>query len=172
MQNVEGKNIVEKVRNLARAHWDMNTNIEAVFDLVLDTAVKNKSSQDELPTHLYIVSDMEFDSCTGRSHVNERLFETIERRYTEAGYKMPFLVFWNVNSRNTQQPMSMDQRGFQMVSGCSPSIFTSLLSNTAVSAYDLMVEVLNGERYAAVRIEDVPVEAAKAEIDLNIEDLL
>jgi hypothetical protein len=154
LQKVEGNNIVEKVRNLSRAEWDMNTDIKAVFDLILSTAKKNKTSQDELPTHLYVVSDMEFDSAAGyQRHVNERLFQTIEREYADAGYKMPFLVFWNVNSRNDQQPMSMDQRGFQLVSGCSPSIFTSLLSNKAVSAYDLMLEVLNQERYDAIRVE-------------------
>jgi hypothetical protein len=152
LQKVEGNTIVEKVQNLSHAHWDMNTDVKAVFDLILATAKKNKTSQDELPTHLYIVSDMEFDAAAS-GHVNERLFQTIEREYTEAGYKMPFLVFWNVNARNQQQPMSMDQRGFQMVSGCSPSIFTSLLSNKAVSAYDLMVEVLSQERYDAIRAE-------------------
>jgi hypothetical protein len=152
LQSVEGNTISEKVQNLARADWDMNTNVKAVFDLILSTAKKSGASQDELPTHLYIVSDMEFDSAD-RSGVNERLFQTIEREYAEAGYKMPFLVFWNVNSRNDQQPMTMDQRGFQMVSGCSPSIFTSLLSNKATSAYDLMLEVLNQERYEAIRAD-------------------
>jgi hypothetical protein len=162
LQKVTGNTITEKVQNLSRAAWDMNTDIEAVFDLILDTAVRGKMSQDELPTHLYIVSDMEFDAATSssggyRSHrvsrADERLFQTIERRYADAGYQMPFLVFWNVNSRNDQQPMSMDQRGFQLVSGCSPSIFTSLLSNKATSAYDLMLEVLNQERYDAIRAE-------------------
>ena len=152
MQTVTGNGIVEKVQNLSRAEWGMNTNVKAVFDLILQTATKNKAEQDELPSHLYIVSDMEFDYCAS-SGVNERLFQTIEREYAEAGYKMPFLVFWNVNSRNDQQPMSMDQRGFQLVSGCSPSIFTSLLSNKAVSAYELMLEVLNQDKYSAIRVE-------------------
>lgn len=158
LQTVKGKTITEKVRNLSSADWDMNTDIEAVFNLILKTAVKTNATQEELPTHLYIVSDMEFDAATssyGSRDLNERLFQTIETKFTDAGYKMPFLVFWNVNSRHDQQPMSMDQRGFQLVSGCSPSIFTSLLSNTAVSAYDLMLEVLNGERYDPIKIENV-----------------
>lgn len=150
LQTVTGNNIVEKIINLNHAHWDMNTNVKAVFDLIRQTAVDKGASQEDVPTHIYIISDMEFDGCTG--NVNERLFQTIDREYKEAGYKMPFLVFWNVNSRNDQQPMSMDQRGFQLVSGCSPSIFKSLLSNTAVSAYDLMVEVLNADRYEAIRV--------------------
>lgn len=153
LQSVTGDNIVEKVRNLNAASWTMNTDVKAVFDLILRTAVDKKAAQTDLPTHLYIVSDMEFDAANrGSSRANERLFETIEREYKEAGYKMPFLVFWNVNSRNDQQPITMDKRGFQMVSGCSPSIFKSLLSNKAVSAYDLMLETLNTERYEAIRV--------------------
>lgn len=151
MQTVTGDNIVQKTTNLARAHWEMNTNVKAVFDLILNTAINAKAPQEDLPSHLYIVSDMEFDRCAS-SGVNDRLFDTIRKQYAQAGYEMPFLVFWNVNSRNDQQPMKMDQRGFQLVSGCSPSIFKSLLSNKTVSAYDLMLEVLNQERYNAIRI--------------------
>lgn len=149
LQTVTGENIVEKVQNLAHADWDMNTNVKAVFDLILRTAVDSEAPQSDLPSHLYIVSDMEFDACTS---VNERLFEVIEREYAAHGYKMPFLVFWNVNSRNDQQPMHMDQRGFQLVSGCSPSTFKSLLANKSVSAYDLMLETLNDARYGEIRV--------------------
>ncbi len=156
----KNKSIVDKVNQVMRTDVGYNTNVEAVFDLILHTAVKNGYSQEDLPTHLYMVSDMEFDAAQSSGYYNrgsapadERLFQTIARKFDDAGYKMPFLVFWNVDSRNDQQPMSMDQRGFQLVSGCSPSIFTSLLSNKAVSAYDLMLEVLNSERYAAVVVE-------------------
>lgn len=155
LQTVSGGDIVSKVKNLSKAHWDMNTNIEAVFQVILDTAIDAESPQEDIPSHLYIVSDMEFDAAQGyNNRANERLFQTIDKRFADAGYKMPFLVFWNVDSRNDQEPMKMDDRGFQMVSGCSPSIFKSLLSNKAVSAYDLMLAVLNQDRYTAIHIEE------------------
>lgn len=149
---IRGNNIVEKARNLSQASWDMSTNIEAVFDLILNTAIKLKATPDEMPSHLYIVSDMEFDVAT-HGHATETLFETISKKYERAEYNMPFLVFWNVNSRNTQQPMSMDQRGFQMVSGCSPSIFKNLLASRYISAYDMMLEVLESERYSPIKLK-------------------
>ena len=145
--------IADKVQQVRRTDVGYNTNVKAVFDMILRTAQKNEFTQDELPTHLYMVSDMEFDSANSGA-ADERLFETIAREYKEAGYEMPFLVFWNVNSRNNQQPMTMDKRGFQLVSGCSSSIFASLLSNKAVSAYQLMLEVLTSERYEPVTIGD------------------
>ena len=150
---VKEGSIADKVQQVMRTDVGYNTDVKAVFDMILSTAQNASLTQEDLPTHLYMVSDMEFDSAnSGRS--NERLFETIAREYKEAGYEMPFLVFWNVNSRNNQQPMTMDKRGFQMVSGCSPSIFTSLLSNKAVSAYELMLEVLGSERYEPITVNN------------------
>jgi hypothetical protein len=151
--NVEGDTIVDRVRQVMNTDIGYSTNVKAAFDLILKTAVDHGYSQEDLPTHLYMISDMEFDACDHAGDENKRLFEIIAQEYADAGYKMPFLVFWNVDSRNDQSPMKMDDRGFQMVSGCSPSIFTSLLSNKVTSAYDLMLDVLNAERYDAIRVE-------------------
>lgn len=161
LQKLKGDTITEIVRSLINADWDMNTDIEAVFDLLLNTAVKNELKQTQMPTHLYIVSDMEFDDATTdgwgeRCRDNaptKTLFQQIRAKWEAKGYEMPMLVFWNVYSRNNQQPMSLDERGFQMVSGCSPSIFKSLLANKQSSAYDMMLEVLNDERYKAITVE-------------------
>ena len=154
---ITGSDICERVANMKRAQWDMNTNIHAVFRLILKVAQANNLSQEEIPHKLYIISDMEFDAATtpggwgnGVSSVDEKLFQTIAREFQNVGYTMPHLVFWNVDARNAQFPMSMDERGFQMVSGCSPSIFASTMSGQSITAYDLMVEVLNSERYQQV----------------------
>ena len=149
LQKVQGANIAEKVRNLWHAEWDMNTDIEAVFNLILNAAVKNGISQEEMVDKLYIISDMEFDSCASMS---KTLFQTISDKFSRAGYEMPKLVFWNVNARNAQFPMSMDERGFQNVSGFSPSILKSLMTGEFIGPYELMLEVLNSERYKSVTL--------------------
>lgn len=148
LQDVKGSTILKKVKNLNDAHWDMNTDVEAVFRLLLRTAVTNKISNDEMVKKLYIISDMEFDSACGRQDVT--LFNKIREDYKKVGYDMPFLVFWNVSSRNDQFPMSMDDRGFLNVSGASPSIFKNLMKNQYKSAYDFMIDVLDSPRYEAV----------------------
>jgi hypothetical protein len=97
MQTIVGNSIVEKVRNLATSHWEMNTNIKAVFDLILSIAIKNKVAPTDMLSTVYVVSDMEFDAATTtssrhRSAVltetpDESVFETIADTYQQAGYQ-------------------------------------------------------------------------------------
>lgn len=150
MQTVVGNTLQEKVRNLSNASWSMNTNIEAVFLKVLDTAIKNSVTSEDIVKRLYIVSDMEFDDCTGNSRLQSTVFEKLTKEYAEQGYALPELVFWNVSARNVQFPMSLDDRGFLNVSGCSPSIFKSVAGKQFVGPYEMMLDVLNGPRYEAI----------------------
>jgi hypothetical protein len=150
LQKVQGNNIREKVNNLERAEWGMSTNLEAVFNLILNTAKKNNIPANELPSTVYIVSDMEFNVAC--HNPNDRLFKTIKKNYENANYECPTLVFWNVNARNTQSPIKFDERGTCLVSGCSPSILKSLLSGTIVSPEQVMLDTINVKRYDVVKV--------------------
>ena len=151
LQKVIGNNIREKIMNLSQAEWDMNTDLQAVFELILNTAVKNKISNEEMPDTIYIVSDMEFDVCS-----NDRLtnFESINQEYEECGYKRPNLVFWNVNSLTNQSPIRKNDKGVCLVSGCSPVILKTLLSGKEISPIDIMLEILNKDIYKTILIEE------------------
>ena len=76
-------------------------------------------------------------------------FENAKRLFAEHGYVLPEVVFWNVSSRNRQQPVSMNEQGVALVSGCTPRIF-SMLKGDVLSPYHYMMEVLNAERYAVI----------------------
>lgn len=147
MIKVKGNNIVEKAQYVQTFPWGMNTNIEAVFNLIL-AASKNVPVEEHLD-RLYIFSDMEFDSATYAAN-SEYLFDSIRKRFNEAGIKMPELVFWRVNQIQEQNPMSLDRRGFLNVSGYSPSTMKALFGHQFVDAYDLMLEVLNSPRYSGI----------------------
>lgn len=151
MVEIKGSTFAERVRNIKRADWEMSTNMEAVFDLILNSAIKNNIPKEEMVKKLYIVSDMQFDKAT-KGRVDISLFENIRERYISQGYELPVLTFWNVNSYGESFPMTVDDRGFLAVSGCSPSIFTNLMKGEFVSPYDLMVDVLNDERYSVISI--------------------
>lgn len=147
----EGVDFVDKVDRIYKTNLVDNTNIEAVFDLLLNTAIKNKCSQDELPQNIAIISDMEFDAATYR-YINRNTVETvlegIANKWAVHGYKMPHLIFWNVNARQNNIPM-LGNGPISYVSGFSPSIFETLISGK--TGYDLMIEKLDSERYACIK---------------------
>ena len=144
---IKGADIVEKVRYCRTFNECANTNLQAVFELILQTAVENRLPQKELPSMLYIVSDMEFDSCArGASLTN---FEQAKMRYAAYGYRLPQVVFWNVQSRNEQQPVKMNEQGVALVSGCTPRIFSQVMEGE-MDPYKNMLNVLLSERYAQI----------------------
>ena len=136
---LKGETFVEKLRYIASFNEVANTNLTAVFDLILSAAVKNSVPQEDLPQKLYIISDMEFDACV--NNASATVFENARKRYAEHGYELPQLVFWNVQSRNCQQPVTMDDRGVALVSGCSPRIF-SMAMEGVLDPYAFMLSVL------------------------------
>jgi hypothetical protein len=150
LQKVIGNNIREKVWNLERADWGMSTNLESVFNLILDTAKEHNIPATELPSKIYIVSDMEFNQAC--KNPNATLFQNIDLAYKSAGYERPELVFWNVNARNAHLPVTFDEKGTCLVSGCSPSILTSLLANKITTPEQIMLETINVSRYNQVKI--------------------
>lgn len=150
LQEIVGGNIVEKVRNLSDASWNGSTNVEAVFRQILSTAVKNNVPQDEMIGKVYIISDMQFNSCTRGADAH--IFKTMEQEFARYGYKLPNLVFWNVNAFMSNVPMTMNEVGVQLVSGFSPSIFKQLLSADGKTPYELMLEVIDSDRYKEVTV--------------------
>lgn len=151
VQELKGKTLYERIQNLNRAHWDQNTDLQAVFNVVLATAVQNRLPVAEMPTKIFIISDMEFDVATGNRYGGESTnYEAIKAKYRAAGYEMPTLIFWNVGSRNDQTPVTQNEKGVYLVSGCSPSIFEKAVNAKATTPMDLMLEVLNGPRYEPI----------------------
>lgn len=131
-----------------------NTNIEAVFNMVLKTAVDNKLHQEEIP-NILIISDMQFDdavcSYASKWGIRDTLFETIAKKYASHGYEPPKLIFWNLNNygRSKNVPVTYNKNGVILVSGYSPAICKMVLSNKT-DPYEAMVDTLNSERYQMV----------------------
>lgn len=155
------KTLHDKLQTALTHNEVANTNIEKVFDLILTTAINNHMHQEDLPANILIVSDMEFDSCAtcgGNSrgyYVNkptQRLFDVIAQKYANAGYKMPRLVFWNVNSRTGTIPVKENELGVALVSGFSVNVAKMVMSGK-LDPYECLLETLNSERY-------VPIEEA------------
>lgn len=145
----EGVDFCDKVNRIYQTNLCENTNIEATFDLILNTAIENNLSSDELPENIIVISDMEFDAARSwHAAPAETLMEGIERKWNRTGYKMPKLIFWNCAARNDRIPMK-DKNGITFVSGASPVIYEMIMSGK--SSMDLMFDKLNSERYAVIK---------------------
>ena len=157
----EGVDFCDKVYRIYRTNLCDNTNIEATFDLILNLAINNNMKQEDLPANVIVISDMEFDEARGnyywtndynQSRKNamqkaDTLMETIEKKFNNAGYQLPKLIFWNADARQNNIPM-LDNGRVSFVSGMSPSIFETIM--TGKTGYELMMTKLDSERYKVI----------------------
>ena len=151
----------DRFQQLSRSEWAMNTNLEAAFKQVLDQAVKHNVSQDQMPDKILILSDMEFDEATstrsywGRNdntaEWNPTAQQMIEKMYNDAGYRMPKIVYWNIQSRNNQAPVRFDKQGTALISGFSPAIMTSVIAAEEFTPVSIMDQTIMSERYDSVK---------------------
>lgn len=145
---LKGRKLETKIKNLQNANWGMSTNLEGALLHVLDTAGENHIPQKELPEALIVVSDMEIDECTGDGF----FMKEMEQKYAEAGYKLPAVVFWNVNSRHDLYHIEANHPGVQLVSGQSPSAFKMVLDCIGMTPAEAMSKVVNSERYQPITV--------------------
>ncbi len=146
MQYLKGS-VTDRFAQLRHAHWTQSTNLDAVFDLVLNKAVENSLSESDMPTMILVISDMQFD-C---GDVKFTAYERINAKFEMAGYKMPRLVFWNVRGVMETFPVSSDTRNVALVGGASPSILKSVLSGAEdFTPRGIMLNTLNSKIYDVI----------------------
>lgn len=148
------KTLREKIEIALRHNECANTNIEAVFNLILKTAINNNMSQEDLPQNILVLSDTEFDGCVTSnrgyySRPNQTLFDSIANKYAEHGYKIPRLIFYNIMSRTGTIPVKQNDLGVALVSGFSPAVIKMVLSNK-LDPFECLLEQINTERYDVV----------------------
>ncbi len=144
---IKGADLLTKLQYIASYNEVADTNLQVVFELILHAAVKNNVPQSEMPERIFIISDMEFNRCT--TGADETNFAYAKRIFEEAGYQLPKVVFWNVASRVQQLPVTQNEQGVTLVSGCNARLFQQVLSD-AVDPYAFMMEVVGSERYEKI----------------------
>lgn len=139
-------NINQKVDQMVTSKWGMNTDLHAAFNVILSTAVNQNVPQSDMPGTLVILSDMQFDTCVKH---DDSAMQMIERKFKDAGYELPKVVFWNLNSSDNV-PVKFDKSGTALVSGFSPAIATAFLSGNMddFSPEAIMLKAVMVDRYA------------------------
>lgn len=158
---VKGNTIYDKVASVENSNWGFNTDLEKTFDLILKTATNNDLTQEELPESLLIISDMQFDEATSSSFFrsdipkpDDTFFEKMKHKFKRHGYKLPFIIFWNVGYGNTK-PAVKSTKNTILVSGFSQNIFNSIcnLNLDDLENYTplkALLEILESDRYKAI----------------------
>jgi hypothetical protein len=147
-EQLKGKNIFDKVRNIRKNYYYGSTNLQSVFNLILKTAEDSNVKAEDMPQKLFIISDMQFDkACDSNKRTN---FEQMKKKYKKAGYEMPDVIFWNVNAYGGDTPITVSDSGTALVSGASPAILKSVLSGEVITPLDVMNQTINTERYQGI----------------------
>ena len=148
VQRLKGETLAQKLASIDTDHWDSNTNLERAFMHILDIAIKNHVPADEMVKSIIVISDMEIDYCTG----SWSFYDEMRTRFMEHGYEIPNIVFWNVNSRHDVFHADKNRKGVQLCSGQSTATFKHLMNAIGMTPTEMMLQVLNSERYAPVTI--------------------
>ena len=138
-------NIVDKVAQMSKSDWEMSTNLHAAMDKILSVAVKGSVPASDMPAMLLVLSDMQFNQC---ARYDDSAMQMIERKFADAGYVVPQIVFWNLNASDNV-PVKADKSGTALVSGFSPSIMTSLLAADMdqFTPEGIMLKTVMSDRY-------------------------
>lgn len=148
---LKGETLEQKIQYVAKADWGMNTDLRVAFQEVLDIAVEHDVSQQEMPKSIIVISDMEIDYCGSDDW---SFYENMKKQFSDYGYEIPNIVFWNVNSRHDVFHADYTRKGVQLCSGQSVTVFKQLLESIGSSPIEMMEKVINSERYRCLSVSE------------------
>lgn len=146
---LKGETLYQKIHNVKKADWGMNTNLKAAFDKVLNIALKGNVLQEEMPKSIIVISDMEIDNCGDRDW---SFYDKMSEKFKKHGYQIPNIIFWNVDSRNNVFHADSTRKGVQLCSGQSIATFEQLMGCIDLTPVEFMEKVINSERYDCITI--------------------
>lgn len=139
--------IREKINQICNDDWGMNTDLHAAMEAVLKLALDNNVSAAEMPKIIVVFTDLQFDHCV---RYDDSAMQMIRRKFENAGYPVPQIVFWDLAPRVDQSAVKFNEHGVALVSGFSPAILETVLS-ADLSSYtprSVMMKKIMQDRYA------------------------
>lgn len=147
---LKGETLAQKIDSIDMNDWDGNTNLKAAFNLVLNIAEKNDVPPDEMPKSLIVISDMEIDYCGNKEWT---FYDKMSAKFRKAGYEIPNIIFWNVNSRHDIFHADSKRKGVQLCSGQSTSVFKQMMACVGMTPVEAMAKTIKSERYEPITVE-------------------
>ena len=149
IQILKGETLAQKIRSIDMSDWQWNTNLEAAFEHVLEIAVRNHVSPEDMPKALIVISDMEIDSCGNKDWT---FYEKMAYRFRKLGYQIPNVIFWNVASRHDVFHADKTRTGVQLVSGQSVTVFRQVMQCVGMNPVEAMEKIIGSVRYDAITV--------------------
>lgn len=149
METFQGDELYQMINNMDTRNWKMSTKLEAVFDMILETASAFSVPQENMPKMLIVISDMQFDQCqTGKTN-----WDNIEKKYKEKGYTRPTLVFWDARGNTLDMPAPHSNvPNCALIGGFSANLLDPLIDGIVPSPFLLMRKVIDSERYERISL--------------------
>lgn len=151
-QTIKGERLEQIIDAMNFWGWGLNTDMEAAFDLILDTAIENKVPQEDMPKSIIVISDMEIDTATWGTGRTWTFYDKMSAKYETYGYKIPNVVFWNVKSSHDVYHSDATRKGVQLISGHSVSSFKNVIDCAGMTPVEAMYNVLNADRYKPISV--------------------
>ena len=149
LETITGASVHEQINNMLKSHWSMNTNVQAVFDLILNCAKMHQLQPDQMIETIYILSDMQFDTaCRNNDKTN---LEVIDEKYKLFGYKRPTIIFWSIDSKKIDFPATMNEQNVALISGFSPDLLNLIVAGDNISPYNMMRKAIDNQRYNVIK---------------------
>lgn len=147
---LEEGTVASKYRKIKQLEVGYSTDIQKVFDLILEGGKKAGLTNSQMPKKIWIISDMQFNDNSIKGGSTN--FEEINDKYNKSNFTRPDIVFWNVNGKITDYPVSVDDNGTCLISGFSPSIIKSILNTTDFLSIDILRTELDSDRYTKIKL--------------------
>lgn len=148
--SLRGETLQQKIINVSKADWGMNTDLKSAFEKILDIAIKNNTAKEDMPKSIIVISDMEIDYCGNREWT---FYDKMKNKFRKHGYEIPNIVFWNVNSRHDVFHADASRKGVQLCSGQSVTVFKQLINCIGLTPVEMMEKVINSDRYSCITVE-------------------
>lgn len=149
VHRLTGETLAQKLAGINMDDWGNNTNLHAAFRHVLEIAVRNHVSPEEMPKALIVISDMEIDWCGDKDWT---FYGRMAREFRSCGYRIPNVVFWNAASRHDVFHADGSRAGVQLAGGQSAAVFRQVMQCAGMTPVEAMERIINSERYDAVRV--------------------
>lgn len=143
--------LCSNVQAVRHAHVGYSTNLEAAFQAVLNLAINNHVSVDEMPKAIVVISDMQINCyMQNSSRAGWGFLDQMELQYNRYGYTLPKIILWNCEARQNTFLAQSNNPNVQFFSGNSAATFKDVLSCIGYNAYEAMVKTLSNPVYDCV----------------------